>query len=226
MRKIPLSEISPSPNPIRKTWDEGKMEELVLSIKEQGVIVPIKVRPNGSGYEIVYGHRRAEACRQLGRIEINAWVEEIENYNALCQQVMENESKEDVPYLEKAEGYEALLNHPDNPKPGRIDALARRTGIKSGAIRYSQQWLKMVHEGAAVEYDRHNTLNDEGIMSSGVGREGSRGVLQTIEIDVALKDDIPGKRAVAKKAATDFLTRSETRAVADAYRVAGTPELS
>lgn len=43
--KIPLDLIQPSPQPVRTTWDEEKMEELAQSIREQGVIVPIKVRP-------------------------------------------------------------------------------------------------------------------------------------------------------------------------------------
>jgi len=45
MHEINLCLVKPSPNPIRKTWDEQKMQELAQSIKEQGVIVPIKVRP-------------------------------------------------------------------------------------------------------------------------------------------------------------------------------------
>ena len=43
--RIPLDLIAPSPTPVRTTWDEDKMNELVQSIKEQGVIVPVKVRP-------------------------------------------------------------------------------------------------------------------------------------------------------------------------------------
>ena len=42
---IPLSLIRPSPHPVRSSWDEGKMEELAQSIREQGVVVPVKVRP-------------------------------------------------------------------------------------------------------------------------------------------------------------------------------------
>ncbi len=45
MQTIDIRLIRPSPNPIRKTWDEDKMNELAASIKEHGVISPIKVRP-------------------------------------------------------------------------------------------------------------------------------------------------------------------------------------
>ena len=64
--KIPLDLIAPSPTPVRTTWDEDKMNELAQSIKEQGVIVPVKVRPVNGHYELVYGHRRTEASRRAG----------------------------------------------------------------------------------------------------------------------------------------------------------------
>ena len=43
--QVPLSLIAPSPTPVRTAWDEERMEELAQSIREQGVIVPVKVRP-------------------------------------------------------------------------------------------------------------------------------------------------------------------------------------
>jgi len=47
MTTIPLAQIKPSPRPVRSSWDEEAMEELAQSIREQGVIAPIKVRPVG-----------------------------------------------------------------------------------------------------------------------------------------------------------------------------------
>ena len=76
MNEIPINKIHPSPNPIRKSWDEDKMEELTQSIKERGVIVPIKVRPNGDSYEVVYGHRRIEAA---GRAQLHSIPAIVEN---------------------------------------------------------------------------------------------------------------------------------------------------
>ena len=61
--QIPLDLIKPSPRPVRSTWDEDALNQLAQSIKEQGLIVPIKVREIGGEYEIVYGHRRVEALR-------------------------------------------------------------------------------------------------------------------------------------------------------------------
>jgi ParB/RepB/Spo0J family partition protein len=56
--KIPIDLIKPSPHPVRTTWDEDKMNELAQSIKEQGLIVPIKVRPtNGIAPCIFHGYR-------------------------------------------------------------------------------------------------------------------------------------------------------------------------
>lgn len=59
---LPIISIKPAPDPIRKTWDEEKLNELAQSIAEQGLIVPIKVRP----------HPEVEACSRHGYIALSA----------------------------------------------------------------------------------------------------------------------------------------------------------
>ena len=107
--KIPLSLIRPSPTPVRTTWDEDKMNELAQSIKEQGVIVPVKVRPVNGHYELVYGHRRTEASRRAGTTEIEAVVEEVDDQTAIAQALIENVQREDMQPLEVAHALKALM---------------------------------------------------------------------------------------------------------------------
>jgi ParB family chromosome partitioning protein len=94
--KIKLSEIHAAPQPVRTTWDEDRLDELAQSIQEQGLIVPIKVRPNGAGYEVVYGHRRVEAAKRAGLREIESIVEGMDDTNALTQALIENVQREDM----------------------------------------------------------------------------------------------------------------------------------
>ena len=106
--RIKLNLIIPSPHPVRTSWDEGKMEELSQSIQEQGVIVPVKLRPVGDKYEIVYGQRRVEAARKAGLYEIEALVEEVDNGDMLVQALIENVVREDLGPMDTARGLKAL----------------------------------------------------------------------------------------------------------------------
>lgn len=197
---IALSTLNKSPQQIRKTWTEEGIEELAQSIKEQGLIVPIKVRPNETGYKIIYGHRRVEAMRSLGIEETDAIVEGMDDFEALLQQATENESREDVPYKEKAEGYEALLKHPDAPEDFSNRALARKIGIGHSTVNNAISWLKEKRQGSAVEVD--------------IGIQ-SQGAQATMEIKRALGDDTALKKQVAAKVSEEGLTRTQTRKLAE-----------
>lgn len=98
--QVELSKIHAAPQPIRETWDEEKMQGLTASIRDLGVIVPIKVRPNSDGYEVVYGHRRAEAARRAGLSHISAEIEGMDDGASVKQAIAENVVREDMEPLE------------------------------------------------------------------------------------------------------------------------------
>ena len=202
---IKLGLIQPSPQPVRTSWDEEKMAELIESIKERGVIAPIKVRPINGRYEIVYGHRRFEACRRLGIEEIPAIVGEIDETDALVEQIIENELREDLPYLEKAQSFQRALALTG----WSMNELARKTGIVHSVISVAISWLAAKAKGTAVEAVFENQTK--------LGRPGS-GVTSTLTIATALGDDIPARRAVASKVGKEELGKEDARRVADAYR--------
>ena len=203
MNQIHIDKIHPSPNPIRKTWDEGKMEELAQSIKERGVIVPIKIRPNGDGYEVVYGHRRVEAARRAGLVEMPAIVEGVDDTEALIQALIENVQREDMAINDKASSIKRLVdNH------GYSLRELDRQGIISQPM--ASEWL--------IWLDEH----ESGVV---IGSYQGSGVRQTIEIKRALGTDLDAKKAVAVKVGKEELNWKDTREVARAYNEAGSPEL-
>ena len=107
--------IQPSPNPIRKTWDDDKMDELAQSIKEQGLIVPVKVRPTDNAhYEVVYGHRRVEACRRAGLDKVEAIIEGMDDTDTLIQALIENVQREDMNPIDKGKALVRLQEQTDN----------------------------------------------------------------------------------------------------------------
>ena len=109
MKTVEMKNIVSSPYNSRKTFDAEKMKELVVSVKEKGILNPILLRPKGSKYEIVCGERRFRAATTAGLTEIPAVVRILTDQQALECMVIENLQREDVHPLEEAEGYEALL---------------------------------------------------------------------------------------------------------------------
>ena len=205
--QIRLDLIVPSPHPLRTSWDEDKMAELAQSVREQGIIVPIKVRPTDTDLcEIVYGHRRVEAARRAGLSDIPAIVEGMDDVRALLQQIIENEQREDVPYEEKAIGYQRAIQQ--TGWSGR--ELSRRTGVPNATIHKAIQWLDARNQGAAVRIDTQEDESDY----------NTPGVQATLEIARSLGDDIEARRKIADKVSRERLPRYEARTVADAYREA------
>lgn len=94
--KVLLKDIRSASKRVRSSWDVDKLAELVQSIKEQGLLVPVKLRPNGEGYDVVFGHRRIGAAREAGLTEVEAIVEGVDDDTAYIQALTENVVREDM----------------------------------------------------------------------------------------------------------------------------------
>lgn len=199
--RIALDQIHPSPHPVRTSWDEDKLNELAESIREHGVIQSIKVRPNANGYEIVYGHRRTEAARRAGLIEIEAQVEGLDDQNTLIQALIENVQREDMTPLDTADGLWALKN----ATGWSNREIAERLGK-------NHFWVND-HLSLRNEPEEIKNLMDDGRLSSGITQTHIR---ETREV---IKDE-PTKIAVLQKAADEGLTAAQTRKVAESVAAA------
>ncbi|MGE5675754.1 MAG: ParB/RepB/Spo0J family partition protein [Mycobacterium leprae] len=101
--------IRPNPKQPRRTFDEGKLEELAASIREHGVVQPIVVRPKGQFFEIVAGERRWRASQLAGLKEVPALVRDFSEAETMEIALIENLQREDLNPLEEAEAYQQLL---------------------------------------------------------------------------------------------------------------------
>lgn len=109
MHLIPLARIQFSDTNQRITIDDDAFVELTMSIKAHGVLSPVLVRPlGGEYYELVAGHRRVNAARVAGMLDIPAQVRAMTDTEALELQVVENLQRVNLHPLEEAEGYLAL----------------------------------------------------------------------------------------------------------------------
>ena len=89
----------------RTRMDEGSLYELAESIKTQGVMQPVLVRPVGPGrYEIIAGERRFRAARLAGLAEVPVLVREVPDQAAAVMALIENMQREDLNPLEEAQG--------------------------------------------------------------------------------------------------------------------------
>lgn len=101
-----------------KVLDDDKMQDMVQSIREYGVLNPLLVRPKGSGgYELISGHRRKHACELAGIKSAPCMVREIDDDEAILLMVDSNIQREELLYSEKAFAYKM-----------KLDAMKRRAG--------------------------------------------------------------------------------------------------
>lgn len=108
--QIKIDEISPGRFQPREVFDPDKLKELALSVKENGVLQPIIVRPKGNGYELIAGERRLRAARELGFTQLPAIIKDVQDYEALEIALVENLQRDDLNPMEEARAYQRLAD--------------------------------------------------------------------------------------------------------------------
>ena len=106
--EINLSELRSNPYQPRKVFDEEKLNELALSIKEHGVFQPIIVKKSIKGYEIIAGERRVKASEMAGLTEIPAIIRDFNDTQMMEIALLENLQRENLTAIEEAQAYKKL----------------------------------------------------------------------------------------------------------------------
>lgn len=129
-REIPIELIHNNPGQPRKHFSDAELGELEASIREQGVLQPILVRPsprNPGEFEVVAGERRWRAAQRARLTTIPAMVRELDERQALEIAVIENVQREDLNAMEEAQAYQTLM--------GRLDYTQEQTAQAVGKSR-------------------------------------------------------------------------------------------
>ncbi|HIF62333.1 MAG TPA: ParB/RepB/Spo0J family partition protein [Candidatus Pelagibacter sp.] len=108
-----INELTPNKFQPRKNFTKEKLEELTNSIKEQGVIQPIAVRPNkniNGKYEIIVGERRWLASQNAGLHEVPVVIIDIDDAKSLEFAIVENVQRQDLNAVEEAKSYQKLID--------------------------------------------------------------------------------------------------------------------
>lgn len=144
---VALADIQPSGYNPRKTFDETSLAELAESIRQQGVLQPVGVRPiEENRYEIIFGERRYRASLMAGLETIPAVIYEVTDEVAEEMAVTENLQRKDVTPIEEANAYQKLI------ESGRHDvkSLAVQFGKSEDYIRTRLKFTTLIPEIAAL----------------------------------------------------------------------------
>lgn len=208
--KIQLNDIKPSPLAIRKTWLEEGLEELAKSIKEHGLIVPIKVRHSNGKYEIIYGHRRVKAMRRAGIEETEAIVEDANDTEILIQSLIENVQREEMPPIDIAKALFAIQE-----ETGWSQKEMGRRGIMGESS--IQHYMALLAESTDIQ---------KMIVKAKDQASTPKGTVTEHLVRLVRQSGLPQseREAVIKKAAEEKLTAEQTRRVADTLKEAKSEE--
>lgn len=207
-RTVRISDIEPNRNQPRKAFDEEKLNELAESIRQNGLLQPLVVRPLSNGrYQIVAGERRWRAARLAGLTELPVVIMPLSDDKAMELALIENLQREDLTPVEEAKGYRALMDSFGLTQ----EEVARRVSKSRPAVANSlrllnlpDEVLQMLSDGRlspgharallAIEDKSRIVETARGIVSGGLtvrqAEEMARKKLQ--ERPPAKKDDVCG----------------------------------
>jgi ParB family chromosome partitioning protein len=136
LQTLAIDRVRPGRYQPRTKMDAASLAELALSIKEQGVMQPILVRPvDGGRFEIVAGERRWRAAQQAGLREIPALIKNVPDQSALAVALIENIQREDLNPIEEAKGLARLIDEFGLTHEAAAKAVGRSRSAVSNLLR-------------------------------------------------------------------------------------------
>ncbi len=133
--QIPVGRIEPNPYQPRSAILAKPLRELVESIRENGLLQPLVVRPSGTGWHVVAGERRFRAVRELGWEHVPVIVREMSEEQMLVLALVENLQREDLSAIEEAVGFQQLIDDFKLTQQQIADRLGRERSTIANTLR-------------------------------------------------------------------------------------------
>lgn len=108
--QVPISKIQPNRFQPRTRFDTEVLVALTESVRRDGVLMPILLRPLGDGYELIAGERRWRAAQAAGLHEVPAIIRDVDDLQALELAIVENEQRDDLSAIESARAYQRMMD--------------------------------------------------------------------------------------------------------------------
>lgn len=204
---LPIAALQPGKYQPRSRMDQDALNALAASIKVQGIMQPILVRPVGGGnHEIIAGERRWRAARIAGLSNVPVLVRDVPDQQALAVALIENIQREDLNALEEATGIERLINEFALTHQAVADAIGKSRATVTNLLRLlelappvrellAQGQLEMGHARAllVLPAERQLALAREAASAGWSVREVER------RVGLALKKPAAGSKSAPRK---------------------------
>ncbi|MFH0840282.1 MAG: ParB/RepB/Spo0J family partition protein [Candidatus Omnitrophota bacterium] len=132
---VELGKIRENPLQPREKFDQKKLDDLIASIKEKGVVQPVIVRSKDGGYELIAGERRMRAARALGMENIPVIVRDVSDADALELALIENIQREELNAIEEAKAFQKLMADFGFSQEGVAKAVGKDRATVANTIR-------------------------------------------------------------------------------------------
>lgn len=150
VEELLLERVYPKADQPRKIFDKEALNDLMASIKENGVIQPIIVRKKGEDYEIIAGERRWRAAKAAGLMKIPSIIRDIDEETASRISLIENIQRENLNPIEEAEAYKRLMKEYSLKQDELAKAVGKSRSYISNNIRLlnlDKRIIDYIYEG-------------------------------------------------------------------------------
>ena len=135
MLRVPIDQIRACPFQPRKDFPAEALQELANSIREQGIVQPLIVRPHAQGFELIAGERRWRAAQLAGLTEVPVIVREADDRQVLELALIENLQRENLNPMEEAQGYAQLIEQFQLRQEDAAQRVGRSRAVVANALR-------------------------------------------------------------------------------------------
>jgi ParB family chromosome partitioning protein len=213
---LPVGRIRPGRYQPRTKMDQQALAELAASIRSQGLMQPLLVRPvDRDRYELVAGERRWRAAQMAGLDEVPALVREIPDEAALAMSLIENIQRENLNPMEEAAGLQRLVDEFKMTHEQAADAVGRSRSATTNLLRLlklPRPIQEMLMEGALEMGHARALLALDGARQIELGKRVAAKGLSVRETEALVQQSLRGPAASRRKRADRDLARLEEEA--------------
>ncbi len=207
-REVPIGSLEPNPHQPRTQIGPKELQQLAVSLRQNGMLQPILVRPHASGLQIIAGERRWRAAQQAGLATVPVTVKAVEDDQLLELALVENIQREELQPLEEAQAYQRLQQELELTQEQLAQRVGRERSTVANALRLlrapreirsllTKGKLEAGHVRALLSLDRADQLS--------LAREAAQRDLSVRELErraARLKSPPKPRRAARKDANT------------------------